>query len=163
MEQQQRNQAYADIMVESLKQKVLILDEIIRITKEQAQILAKNKLELEDFQETLTKKERVIKALERLDTGFDTNYRRLQSEFAVHKELYQKEILAMKQYIAKITDQSMEIQYLEKQNKIVLENHLKTQRNDIRTFKVNNRMAQSYYNNMNRQVAEASYFLDKKR
>ena len=56
-------QDYIKILIESLKKKLLVLEEIISFNKEQKKIIEEEKLDLPEFEATLTEKQELIDKL----------------------------------------------------------------------------------------------------
>lgn len=159
-----QNAAYVKIMVDTLQKKKEVLDFLTEITREQEELLTKDEFSVEDFNETMEKKEKLLYTLEELDNGFEVFYERLRLTIQTQKNLYREELAKAQQLIGQITDLSVRLQAMEARNKNKLALELTDKRQEIRSFKASRQMAQKYYHNMANQHQEGqSYFLDRKK
>lgn len=154
---------YVRILLESLRKKILILDEIIEKTKEQQELIKKEQLDMDAFGKNVDEKDVLIQRLMDLDNGFSVLYERVKEELNLHKDRYTDEIIVMKKYIADITAKSMSIQAEEKRNHEVIQKHFITIRKQINQKAVSRKVAMGYYNNMSKLNVVSSQFLDKKK
>lgn len=150
-------------MIESLKKKKLILEEIVELTKEQEMILRENDVDLERFGLIVEKKQKSIDQLTLLDSGFGKLFERVSEEIQLHKELYKIEIVQMQELIETITDLGVILKTLELRNKTKWVQYSARKKEEIRSFKVSNQTVSKYYKNMSDQHQGQSYFLDQKK
>ena len=61
---------YVDILIESLKKKTLVLDEMLRKNEEQSALLDAKDLDMEAFDSVIEEKSKLIVDLRFLDSGF---------------------------------------------------------------------------------------------
>ena len=109
------NQAYANMMVDSLRKKREILKTLLALSQEQESML-KGEMDVDRFEETVREKGRWIDELNKLDSGFDSLFKKLETELTGHQGAYETEITGMKSLIQDITELSNGIQVLEKKN-----------------------------------------------
>lgn len=157
------NKTYIQVMIESLKKKKLILEEIVELTKEQEMILRENDVDLERFGLIVEKKQKSIDQLTLLDSGFGKLFERVSEEIQLHKELYKIEIVQMQELIETITDLGVILKTLELRNKTKWVQYSARKKEEIRSFKVSNQTVSKYYKNMSDQHQGQSYFLDQKK
>ena len=86
------NSVYVRMMVDVLKRKEKILQQILEQTKEQEVILKQEDVDYDRFQELLDEKGRQIDELNQIDEGFDALFKKVEKEITVHKDCYDAEI-----------------------------------------------------------------------
>ncbi len=88
---------YLNIMIQSLQKKVKILDKIIEMNKEQHQILSKEELDSEAFEQNVQEKSDLVEQINFLDEGFEDLYDRIKTVIKTEKQEHKEEILILKQ------------------------------------------------------------------
>lgn len=154
---------YISILIESLNKKVVILDDILKENENQKLAVSSEKMNEELFDQTIDSKEKLIKKLNELDTGFDAIYSRIKDDIVVHAERYSEEIKTLKGLISTITEKSMEVQISEKRNEQLVEKSFKNLRKEARKTKAANQAASDYYKNMSNTTVVEPQFVDKKK
>lgn len=159
-----QNTVYLNVLIDTLRKKEELLNTLIKLTKEQENILADSILPLDRFDSVMEEKDKVIDHLNQAENGFEAIYQRVEKELPANKDQIKPEILKIQQLIRNITDKSMVIQAMESRNKDKLVMQLAGRRQEIRSFKATNHAADRYHQNMANQHQEGqSYFLDKKK
>ncbi len=153
---------YIGILKESLDKKLKVLDGILEQNRIQEQILHKDEIDFDSFNETVEVKEKYINELEVLDKGFQSVYDRVKEELNNHKDIYKQDIVKLQEKIKEITEKSMDIQSGEARNKEVFQKKMVESRKNIRSVKNANKVAASYYQSMNKLNVVDSQFLDTK-
>lgn len=155
---------YLNIIVDTLKKKEILLNNLKVITMKQSEILDAEEFAADEFDKTIDEKQRSIDALLKLDEGFMDTYERVKADLLANPTDYVTEISQAKALIKKQTDISIELQALEEKNKVKLSVHLTKGRQKGRDFRTSSRTAAAYYKNMsNRHQDGDSYFLDSKK
>lgn len=154
---------YLTILIESLKKKVKVLDEIQKCNEKQADLFKVPDTSLDAFDGTVEEKSKLIEALVKLDEGFETIYARIAEEVASHKELYADQIKELQELIKKVTDQSVTIQAQEARNKELVEQYFRSQKNQLKAKKQSSSVAINYYKNMSKTSVVSPQFLDSKK
>lgn len=154
---------YLQIMTESLEKKEHVLDEIVKLSEEQENILAVPNLDPDDFQKYVNKKAEWIDQLELLDEGFEGLYEKVKDILSGDKSLYAVEIRQMQELIKRITDKSVKIQAIEARNKRLTEQKFGTVRKQVREVRNSQKIVQQYYKNMVRNAGNEPYFVDNKK
>ena len=108
---------YIQVLTDSLRKKISLLDTISQINGEQKQLAAEKRMDLELFEETVKRKSDCIDELNKLDDGFQLVYDRVKPELQGNSEKYKAEIRVLKQLISEITEKSMAVQAEEERNK----------------------------------------------
>ncbi|MBR4026946.1 MAG: flagellar export chaperone FlgN [Lachnospiraceae bacterium] len=157
------HRTYVDIMIQSLKKKVQVLDKIIELNIMQKQQLEDTKSDPDVFDKTVEEKAVLIEQLEQLDSGFDKLYERVKSELRTNKYLYTAQIKAMQEYIRLITDKSMEIQAQEARNRELMTRKFALIQQRAKSVRTNTKAVNKYYKNMMQLNYVAPQFLDNKK
>ena len=151
------------ILVESLKKKIRILNEIKEQNELQAKAIDAEEFDDELFEATISKKEELITSLVFLDTGFDSVYNRVKVELSENKEKYADEIRDMQDLIRRVTDLGVEIRASESRNEVNLKNRFRNEHQKIRQSKATVKAVTGYYQSMNGMAAGDSSMLDQKK
>lgn len=154
---------YLAIMIDSIRKKEDILEQLLSCTKEQNKILSANTVDIDAFNKMVEEKEILLRKIQKLDDGFEQLYLKVQEELKLHKALYQEEIKTLQLLITAISEKGIQIETLEQANRMKFELYLSQKRNEIKQFKVGNKTVSNYYKNMSGKAMETSYFLDKKK
>ncbi len=146
---------YIQIMIDSLKKKIQILDTLLVLNEEQAEAI-KDGVKLDAFDELVSKKAEQIELIRKLDTGFDAVYRKVKPEITGHPELHKDEIRQMQELITQLTDRSVKVEASEKRNKMAVEQYFAMTRKNLHTTKKSVSAASNYYKSMtNTQYVDA--------
>lgn len=158
------NRTYIEILIHSLQKKAQVLDDVIRLTKDQEMLLDKsNNMNMDEFNKSIEKKGPLIDQINELNDGFETLYNRIKEELISKKSEYSNEIKQLQDLIKFVTEKSVTIQVIEKQNYIKFQKYLNTKSTEIKEFKQSSKTVSSYYKNMVSQHQGQSYFIDKKK
>lgn len=161
MRPEERNAVYVNMMVDSLKRKQQILTFLYDCTKDQEQLLKDEDMDADAFMQLIDAKGERIDELTTIDEGFDTMFRLVKEEIEKNREDYREEIQKMQKLISEVSELGVQIQALEQQNSGHFKTYLARHRKEIHDFNMNNRTANSYYQNMaNAHKPQTSYFFD---
>lgn len=152
---------YLQIMIDSLKKKKDILIKIVSLNEKQNEILTKEELNQDAFENNMHEKGECIDELEKLDEGFQSVFDRIKEELSSNKQLYFNEIETMKKLIKEVTELGARIEVQEARNKVKVEAMFRKQRQEHKEAKRSASMAKSYYQNMSR-INDAPQFMDTK-
>ena len=107
---------YLDILEQSLKKKLGILNQIRVKNEHQRVLLLDEELAPEDFEENIASKAALVEELELLDQGFEDVYERIRQQLDAHKEQYKDQIRRLQDLIRQVTAESSNIQVEERRN-----------------------------------------------
>ena len=155
--------AYIEIMLQSLKKKIGVLDQIISWNEKQKALLEDPMASVESFDETVEAKARLIEQMEQLDSGFEKLFARVKEELAVHKEDHAAEIRNMQECIKEITNKSVEIQAQEARNKDLMTQKFASVRQKAKNVRANSKAVNQYYRNMMQLNYVDPQFMDNKK
>lgn len=141
-------ETYLSIMLQSLKKKEQVLDEIVRLNDQQREILTDPEQPVGVFDKTVEAKSACIQQLEQLDSGFEKLYAQVSEELAQNKEAYAEEIKQMQNRIRSVTEKSVKIQAQEARNKDLMREKFTTVKRHAKNVRLNSRAITGYYNSM---------------
>lgn len=155
-------QAYVEMMQQSLEKKKAILDNIIEWNLRQKAVLECVESTPEEFDETIEAKGRLIEQLELLDSGFEKLFANMKEELGQNQQLYASKIKIMQELIRDITDKSVEIQAQEARNKALMTQKFDMVRQQVKSVRTSGKVASQYYNNMQKLNYVEPQFMDNK-
>ena len=154
---------YVDIMIQSLKKKIQVLNEIKKINLIQKQLLEDDRSDADEFDKSIEDKAKLIEQMNQLDSGFDKLFDRVKGELNTNKEAYAERIKSMQELIRQITDLSMELQAQESRNKDLMTRKFVSVRERAKVVRTNQRAANRYYQNMMQLNVIEPQFMDNKK
>lgn len=154
---------YLDMLQDSLKKKLEILNGIMNYQQEEAEMLKGESMDMEAFDKSISDKVALAEKIDSLDDGFEQVYERIRKEMIEHKEKYAVQIRAMQEMIGEISEKSVLIQAEENRIKLEVDNFAKRESAALRQRRDNGKAARSYYNNMKKLNYVDSQFMDKKK
>lgn len=155
--------AYLDMLQDSLKKKLEILDSIMRHQREESDMLKMGSMDMETFDQNINEKVALAESIDSLDDGFEQVYDRVREEMINNREKYAVQIKAMQNMIADISEKNVLIQAEENRIRLEVDNYAKRESAALRQRRDNGRAARSYYNNMKKLNYVDSQFMDKKK
>lgn len=157
------SQNIAQILLQSLEKKNLVLDEIIAQNELQDDILKQETLDMDALDASVQKIGDLVEELEKLDDGFESLYDRVRTEIVGNKSMYRAEIAQMQENIQQITDKVVKINTARMRNQLRAENHFKQKAGEIKQAVSKTKVANNYYNSMNKLNYVAPQFYDNKK
>ena len=152
---------YLQILSESLDKKIVILEELERLTDEQKKIAEAEEFDDTAFEENVNQKAGLIEEIEKLDEGFEILYGNVKNQIDGKKDIYKTQISMLQEKIKKVMDESVAIQAAESSNKVLIEKRFTAMKKEVYRVKKNRQMAASYYKTMN-NITTDPFFMDKK-
>ena len=154
---------YLAIMLQSLRKKEKVLDEIIRLNDLQKKQLTDQATPVDDFDKTVEDKSACIDQLDQLDSGFEKLYAQVQEELQANKEQYADTIKALQKRIRSVTDKSIMIQAQEARNKDLMMQKFTTVRKHAKDVRANSKAITGYYKTMTHSGYMDSRYMDGKK
>ncbi|MFA9377119.1 MAG: flagellar export chaperone FlgN [Lachnotalea sp.] len=154
---------YILIMIDSLQKKVSILNGIITVNNQQAEIIVDIKKNMVEYEVTIDNKQLLIDELNLLDNGFEALYERVQAEIFSNSLEHVDQIKEMQSLIAAITDKSVEVQAGEEKNRQVIAQQFSLLKREVKNFKDNRNVVNTYYKTMQKLNYITPQFMDKKK
>lgn len=157
------SETYLAIMLQSLKKKEQVLDEIIRLNDLQKKQLTDQATPVDDFDKTVEDKSACIDQLDQLDSGFEKLYAQVQEELQANKEQYADTIKSLQKCIRSVTDKSIMIQAQEARNKDLMMQKFTTVRKHAKDVRANSKAITGYYKTMTHSGYMDSRYMDGKK
>lgn len=157
------SETYLAIMLQSLKKKEQVLDEIIRLNDLQKKQLTEQATPVDDFDKTVEDKSACIDQLDQLDSGFEKLYAQVQEELQANKEQYADTIRELQKRIRSVTDKSIMIQAQEARNKDLMMQKFTTVRKHAKDVRANSKAITGYYKTMTHSGYMDSRYMDGKK
>lgn len=154
---------YLDMLQDSLKKKLEILNGIMKYQQEESDMLKSGNMDMEAFDQSINDKVALAEGIDSLDDGFEQVYDRIREEMIRNKEKYAAQIRAMQDMIGEISEKNVLIQAEENRIKLEVDNFAKRESAALRQRLDNGKAARSYYNNMKKLNYVDSQFMDKKK
>lgn len=145
------NENYVDIMLQSLKKKVTVLNQIIELNRQQKILLDDPNLPPESLEQNLSDKDQMIRKLNELDEGFEDLYNRVKDELQAQRAQYVSQISQMQDLIKEITEKSAMIQTQELRNKEKAMQKFSGIREQVKGVRNSQKVVKQYYQNMMKQ------------
>lgn len=145
------NENYVDIMLQSLKKKVTVLNQIIELNRQQKILLDDPNLPPESLEQNLSDKDQMIRKLNELDEGFEELYNRVKDELQAQRAQYVSQISQMQDLIKEITEKSTMIQTQELRNKEKAMQKFSGIREQVKGVRNSQKVVKQYYQNMMKQ------------
>lgn len=154
---------YIDMMIQSLEKKKKLLNQISELNKVQKILLQDPNLDVDDFEQNMKSKGKLIDEIELMDDGFEQLYARVRETLEGNKEQYALQIRTMQDLIRELSALSVSIQAEEARNKVLVEQKFASVRTQVKSVRNSQKVVQQYYNNMVRANAQTSKFMDDKK
>lgn len=156
-------ESYLGILEESLQKKTKVLDNIIKYNSEQEQLLKQEKVQIEDIDTNMDRKDELIQKMKELDEGFESLYERVKEQLLANKDAYKEQIRRIQELISQITEKSVSIQAQESRNKKLIEQYFTRERKQLGQERKVSKAAYDYYKNMSNINVISPQILDQKK
>lgn len=108
---------YLSILIESLKKKSKLLDDLYAVDKVQSEILAEDAPNRDLVEENMQKSIKIAGEIENLDDGFESVYKKVRKELLENSKAYKDEIGILKSLISEVTEKSVKVMAAESRNR----------------------------------------------
>lgn len=156
-------QNYLDILEQSLKKKLDVLEQIRIKNEQQRVLLLDEELGPEDFENNIEAKAALVEKLELLDQGFEDIYERIRIQLESNKEQYREHIRRLQELIRQVTAETSSIQAEEQRNYKLAQKKFESVKKQIREVKASHKAVSQYYRNMTQINHVDAQFLDNKK
>lgn len=156
------NKSYIDMMIDSLKKKIVLLERISEFNDMQKQAVAADSFDADDFDGLMEEKNKLIVEINKLDDGFETIYDRIKEELQQNKAAYADEIKVMQECIGRIVGLTSSIEAEEKRIRADVEKQFSKLKQNIKETRKNSAAVSSYYKTMTKVDTEPQ-FMDRKK
>ncbi len=158
--------SYVNILIESLKEKNDVLDEIAAADAIQAELFKAEEPDLDAIRKSQDRIGELAEKLDKLNEGFESVYERVRGELKNNKELYRDEIITMQELISTITGKSVKIEAEQSRNRANAERFFKDRKDSLKGQRNTVQKINIYANQMHNVVPRGQIdatFLDKKK
>ena len=142
---------YIQIMIDSLKRKSEILDELIVKNEEMHGCVADKSYEdvnWDSFNLIVAQKQMYIDRIVKMDEGFQSLYDRVKEQLNEDRSKYADEIKEIQKLIEKVTGQGIKISTGEERNKKIIEKLFGNRKKEIKRTRNSLKVANSYAQTM---------------
>lgn len=154
---------YITILIQSLEKKIKVLEEISHENANQKRILQEDDMDMDAFQSSIDKKDRLIEQVGFLDDGFEKMYERVKEVLSEKKDVYAEQIARLKKLVSSVTNWTVSIQKEEWDNRRLAEQQFSTMKKKVRQLKDSKQVAAKYYQSMAKLNYVDPQFMDKKK
>lgn len=156
-------EGYLQILIESLEKKIAVLDKVIELDKQQAEISSHQPMDMKAYDKTVDEKGELIDEINRLDDGFSSTFELIGDEVKNNPDKYKEKVQILQNLIREAVDKGVTIEVQEKRNRAALENVFRMKRNEIRQMKKSGAAATKYYKAMSRINDVDPQLMDRKK
>lgn len=156
-------EGYLQILIESLEKKITVLDKVIELDRQQAEISAHQPMDMEAYDKTVDEKGELIDEINRLDEGFSSTFELIGDEVKNNPDKYREQVENLQNLIREAVDKGVTIEAQEKRNRAALENVFRMRRNEIKQMKRSSVAATKYYKAMSRINDVDPQLMDRKK
>lgn len=154
---------YLEVLIQSLKKKLMILNRISVLNQDQRDILQDENSDPDAFDVNVRDKDRLVSQIVELDAGFDEVYAHIKDLMERDHSAYEEQLQEMRELIRLIMAKDASVRAEEQRNYALAQRKFASVKSKVREVKASQKMVNSYYRTMMGQKSEDSMFLDNKK
>lgn len=154
---------YLEILIRSLRRKLVLLNRIAVLGQEQRELLMDEEMTPEAFDINVRDKDDIVQQIVTLDEGFDEVYAHIRDLMERDHSAYEEQLEQMRELIRLIMAKDAAIRADEQRNYELAQQKFAHVRSRVREMKASRKMVSSYYKSMMRQKPGEAMFLDNKK
>lgn len=154
---------YLELLIQSLKKKLLLLNKISVLNQDQRDILQDDNADPDAFDINVRDKEDIINQIVVLDAGFDEVYAHLKALMERDHSAYEVQLDQMRELIRQIMAKDASVRAEEQRNYTLAQQKFANVKKQVREVKASQKMVNSYYQNMMKQSRYAPQYMDNKK
>lgn len=154
---------YLEVLIQSLKKKLLLLNRIAVLNQDQRDILQDENADPDAFDINVRDKDRVVKQIVELDAGFNEVYEHIKALMERDHSAYEKQLEEMRGLIRQIMANDASIRAEEQRNFKLAQQKFANVKKQVREVKASQKIVNSYYQNMMKQNRYEPQFMDRKK
>ena len=154
---------YLELLIQSLKKKLLLLNQIIVLNQQQKEMLMDENLDPDTLDVNVREKDELITQVTQLDDGFDEVYAHIADLMKKNHSDYEEELDRMRELIRQIMAKDASIRADEQRNYELAQKKFARVKKQIREVKTSQKMVNRYYQNMMKQSRYQPQFMDRKK
>lgn len=154
---------YLELLIQSLKKKLLILNKISVLNQDQRDILQDENSDPDIFHINVRDKEALVREITALDAGFDEVYARVQAIMEKDHSAYEPQLQQMRELIRQIMARDASVRAEEQRNYALAQRKFSSVKKQVREVKASQKLVNNYYQNMMKQSRYTPQFMDNKK
>ena len=154
---------YLDILIRSLQTKLVLLNRIAVLNREQRELLQDENMEADAFDINVRDKDDLISQIITLDKGFDEVYAHIKDLMERDHSAYEDQLEQMRELIRQVMAKDASVRAEEQRNYELAQRRFANIKKQVREVKASRKMVNSYYQNMMSQKPGDAMFLDNKK
>ena len=154
---------YLELLIQSLKKKLLLLNQIIVLNQQQREMLSDENLDPDTLDVNVREKDELISQVTQLDDGFDEVYAHIADLMKKNHSDYEEELDRMRELIRQIMAKDASIRPDEQRNYELAQKKFARVKKQIREVKTSQKMVNRYYQNMMQQRQADIQYMDNKK
>lgn len=154
---------YLELLIQSLRKKLVLLNRIAILSKEQRELLQDEDMTPEAFDINVRDKDALIEQIVTLDTGFDEVYAHIKDLMERDHAQYEEQLEQMRELIRLVMAKDASIRADEQRNYELAQRKFSTIKRKVRELKASQKAVNTYYKTMMRQKPGEAAFLDNKK
>lgn len=158
-----REEEYLELLIQSLKKKLLLLNRISVLNQDQRDILQDENAAPDAFDINVRDKDDLIQQIVALDAGFDEVYAHIKGLMERDHSAYEEQLEEMRGLIRQIMANDASIRVEEQRNYKLAQQKFADVKKQVREVKASQKMVNSYYQNMMKQSRYQPQYMDRKK
>ena len=154
---------YLDVLIQSLRKKLVLLNRISVLNQEQRDILQDENSDPDVFDINVRDKGDLVEQIVALDAGFDEVYAHIKELMERDHSAYEEQLEQMRELIRLVMAKDVSVRAEEQRNYELAQRKFSGIKSKVREVKASRKMVNSYYQTMMRQKPGDSMFLDNKK
>lgn len=154
---------YLDVLIQSLRKKLVLLNRISILNREQREILQDEDAAPDDFDINVRDKGDLVDQIVALDAGFDEVYAHIKGLMERDHSAYEDQLEQMRELIRQVMAKDASVRAEEQRNYELAQRRFANIKKQVREVKASRKMVNSYYQNMMSQKPGDAMFLDNKK
>ena len=154
---------YLELLIQSLKKKLLLLNQIIVLNQHQKEMLMDENLDPDTLDVNVRAPDELISQVTQLDDGFDEVYAHIADLMKKNHSDYEEELDRMRELIRQIMAKDASIRTDEQRNYELAQKKFARVKKQIREVKTSQKMVNRYYQNMMQQRQADIQYMDNKK
>ena len=154
---------YLELLIQSLKKKLLLLNQIIVLNQQQKEMLMDENLDPDTLDVNVREKDELISQVTQLDDGFDEVYAHIADLMKKNHSDYEEELDRMRELIRQIMAKDASIRADEQRNYELAQKKFARVKKQIREVKTSQKIVNRYYQNMMQQRQADIQYMDNKK
>ena len=154
---------YLDVLIRSLRKKLVLLNRISVLNQEQRELLQNENMEPDAFDINVRDKDDLVRQIVALDAGFDEVYAHIKDLMERDHRAYEEQLQEMRELIRQVMAKDASVRADEQRNYELAQQKFAGIKKKVREVKASQKMVNSYYRTMMGQTSGGSMFLDNKK